>query len=86
VIDEAKPESDQQGAHISTQFPSRRPVETALAEPRRYTAPRPPQGQDPGPRVHIGHIDIVVVAPQAPQPTSAPASSNLASRSYLRSL
>jgi hypothetical protein len=83
-IDRAAPVADQDGAPARS--PRRHQAETALAGPRPPAVPATPQGQDPGPRVHIGHIDIVVVAPQAPQPTSTPARNNLASRSYLRSL
>jgi len=52
------------------------------------SGPSGPEAAGNGPRVHIGRIDIVVLAPEqtpAPQPAEFPAR-DLASRSYLRRL
>lgn len=48
----------------------------------------PPSKQQPEPTVQIGHVDILVCAPEAapPQTTSEPKPHNIASRRYLRRL
>lgn len=68
----------------------RRPSGEPTGEPRVTPGAGAPGTShvDSGPRVHIGRIDIVVLAPEAapaPQPADFPAR-DLASRSYLRRL
>lgn len=80
----------QQEAAIQGSVESR-PVTPAPAAMDVSPARRPGPGQgatlNTGPQVHIGHIDIVVLAPeQAARPLQPPASADLASRHYLRRL
>lgn len=69
-----------------------RPVMPAPAAmdvpPARDPAPGRAAAPDAGPQVHIGHIDIVVLAPEQARPQQLPlsASADLASRHYLRRL
>lgn len=84
------PSAEQQDAAIQGRVESR-PVTPAPAAMDVSPARRSGLGQgatlNAGPQVHIGHIDIVVLAPeQAARPVQPPASADLASRHYLRRL
>ncbi len=59
-----------------------------VAVPERRASRGEARREPPAPRVHIGTVEVVVLAPEAPKraPGSAPAETGLASRRYLRRL
>lgn len=85
------PSAEQREAAMADSIVSR-PVMPAPAAmdvpPARDPAPGRAAAPDAGPQVHIGHIDIVVLAPEQARPQQLPlsASADLASRHYLRRL
>jgi hypothetical protein len=62
------------------------PADRAVLAPADRAAPRAAREALTAPRVHIGRVDVVVVAPPVERPAAPAAPANLASRMYLRGL
>lgn len=88
VAEEAPPaRQEAMAAGFASRPAASAPVAIDLT-PVRCPAPGHAAASNAGPQVHIGHIDIVVLAPEQARPQQPPvsASADVASRHYLRRL